>query len=435
MRINRPVQATSGAPEDVANRRRAIAITFGFLVMLTQRLGITVGLDGSVQSATIIGLLLIGWIFISGEARLSPAGLVLWLLLIMSGGLSALAAPDFSLPSFVLLLATYVVILVGGNDRTEGLGGAFFLGVVRAVKLGAALGVAQWLFQRAGLGFFDPISLLPSEVLRTGFNTHYDLQYAGGVKGEFKPNGVLFLEPSLLSLFTAIALVYCIWEVLRKGSAGDGVKRWVWIFVLGAGFAVSASASGVVVLAAAAVPLLVRSVRRIGVLIALIAVSVIALQIGIFDAVLGKAQENLLNPNTSAALRLWLPYELLTPYWLQSPFIGSGPGSASIAIDELGRAGLQASTTMKILVEYGLLGATVIGGILVRAIWATRAPTALVFAIFAAWLIPAEALLNSTLVLMLAFAVPQWGRSRQENEPLPAKRARRPTPALARRRW
>lgn len=391
------------------SRHVKLAAAVGFIVILTQRIGINTSDGGSVQLATIIAAGMLVWLVGAGHVRVSPAGLALWLLMTAAAALSALASESFSVAALLLFIVTYVLVIISRSQQDSALGTAFFLGMVRGIKLGALLGVMQWVLQKAGFGFLDPFGALPSWMLRSGFNTYYDLQFSGGRAGEYKPNGVLFLEPSFLSLFTAIALIFCMHEMLRQRQSRKVLLDWFWIAVLAVALAVSASASGVVVIAAAALPLLVRSRKHFGYALVLLLVALVAVQSGIFDAVLNKTQEDVLNPNTSAALRLVLPYELLTPYWLQSPFVGLGPGAASDAINELGRAGLQASTTMKLLVEYGLVGATILTAIVIRAIWRTRAPGALLAAIVAAWLIPAEALVNSTLVTLLVFVLPQWG--------------------------
>ena len=63
---------------------------------------------------------------------------------------------------------------------------------------------------------------------------------------------------------------------------------------------------------------------------------------------------------------------------------------------------------MKLLVEYGLAGAVLMSVIVAYCLWRSGAPLYVSFGIFAAWLLPAEALLNSTLVLMMLFALPHW---------------------------
>ena len=53
------------------------------------------------------------------------------------------------------------------------------------------------------------------------------------------------------------------------------------------------------------------------------------------------------------------------------------------------------------------------------------APTSVTWAVAAAWLLPTDALLNSTLVLLLFFALPNWPAV---DEGLPAPRSGLPNP-------
>ncbi|WP_369122070.1 O-antigen ligase family protein [Microbacterium lacus] len=164
-------------------------------------------------------------------------------------------------------------------------------------------------------------------------------------------------------------------------------------------------------LVAAAVPLL-WSMRRNRGLVSIVSVGVaVVFASGIFNSVIAKALEGFAG-NTSAALRLTLPYEYLFPRWAEQPLFGWGPGEASRFVTETNIGGLQASTLMKLLVEYGLVGAVILAVTVLVCLRPSGAPVALIVAVFAAWAIPAEALLNSTLVMLLLFALPNWSSPR-----------------------
>lgn len=384
------------------------AYLFGFLAVATQRLGYTSAGGGSFQLTTVVLLATVAWSVARGHTRVRTWNVLLFASLVVSVCVvslvdASLNALPLSIMSLVFFLLTYTTILTAGGSRAVDVGRHFFVGAVSAMKLGAVLGVVQFVAQRAGLGFLDPMRALPAAWLRTGFNTYYALKDAPG----FKPNGVIFLEPSFLSLYAALGLVVVIGS-LFGGTSGETVRRHLaWIAVLLAGVAVSASASGLVVIGAAGLPLLFAVKRNRAVLLVLATGIAVAAGAGAFGLVYAKASEGF-RGNTSSALRLTLPYELLTPYWLQRPVLGWGPGTATATMAEIAVPGLQASTVMKLLVEYGLVTAFLLGASVWLALRGGGAPRYLVFAVLAAWILPAEALLNSTLVLLLMFSLANW---------------------------
>jgi O-antigen ligase len=268
------------------------------------------------------------------------------------------------------------------------------------------LAIVQFTLQRFGAGFFDPLQSFPPQFLISGYNTYYSLRYQGGI-GEFKPNGVIFLEPSLLSLYSVLGLILVLGRLFGRIEGGSLRSNVIWAIVLAGGLAVSASTSGVLVLAAAAIPMILAVRKNRALVVLLLAALLAALGAGAFNTVIAKANEGFTG-TTSSALRLTLPYEILGPVWQQHPWFGWGPGAAVKFIEDANILGLQASTLMKLLVEYGLVGAVVLTIIVVYSLWRSGAPLYVSFGIFAAWLLPAEALLNSTLVLMMLFALPHW---------------------------
>jgi len=380
----------------------ATATVFGFSAVALQRFGF--GEEGSVQATTVLAVLLVVFSLFVFRQRVSISGVLLFGLLLLSGSVSFVLSPNSSFSSFGLLLTTYLLTIVGPDDDRQ-YGRRFMSGVARACTLGAFLGIVQFILQATGRGYFDPVRELPSAILRTGFNSYYGTQFSSGVATSFKPNGVLFLEPSFLSLYSAIGLVY----IVAKLFSPDRSWRWWHVLsalVLAGGFAASASASGVVVLAFAALPLAAQF-RRNWLIAAMGVVLLVGLwQAGLFEAVATKTAD--VGAGSSTALRLYLPYRILAPYWLESPLFGSGPGATTEIISGLEFNGLQASTLMKALVEYGVVGTVIIFAIVFVALRRSRAGFALCVAAAAAWLIPAEALLNSTLVMIILFGLATW---------------------------
>lgn len=399
---------------DGSRGRTRMPAVLGFAIIAAQRFGVGSSGGGDYPLVSAVLFFTVAWAIFSGRARVRPAALLAYTVLTILAITSTLVSSStgsagVSLPSLVLFLSTYVVILTGDTFRGGGTG--FFVGAVWAIKLGSLMAVAQYVIQRLGRGFFDPIRSLPEAWLRPGFNSYYEFQFQGGVSGQFKPNGVIFLEPSFLSLYAGLALSYLVGQAVQHPESR---RKWdaVWGMVLVAAFAVSASASGVVVLGTA-IPVLVLTTRRNRrMLVAVIAALVPAWYLGVFDLVIGKASEGVTG-TTSTAMRLTLPYETLFPYWLDAPLLGNGPGAASrlIAV-AASEGGVQTSTSMKLLTEYGLTTTLVLAVVIWVLLRRSVAPAYLITSVLAAWAIPAEALVNATLVSLLLFALPNWGEGR-----------------------
>jgi hypothetical protein len=402
-----------------------VAACLGFLTIATQRFGFSIG-DGSVQATFFVLLIATAWTLFQRRGHIRPRMIVLYSLVVAAAAMSTVlgsndAALTPSVTSFALFVLIYSVVLTAPpkNHRIP-YGASLFAGAAAAMVVAALLGVFQFVAQRVGLGFIDPISSLPADVLMPGFNSLYDLEFAGGERGQFKPNGMLLLEPSFLSLFSAIGLVY---YSLRLFSSNDQLRRLSGVsavVILLGGLAVSASSSGIVVLGVAAIPLLLSVRRNRGLVALLLAAFVAALSLGLFNATIQKALEGF-GERSSTTLRLVKPYELLAPYFLERPVFGGGAGTVTDATSQLAVVGLQSSTVMKLLVEYGLVGALIMLVAAAVVLARTNASRILVAAMLAAWLIPAEALLNSGIVLLLFYALPNWGGTCSESPVTPAE--------------
>lgn len=409
-----PMRAPTIDDETRGRRAGRVASLLGFLAIALQRFGISAGENTSVQLTTLVLLATVLWALFVIRVPARPANIFLYCAIVAtvcgSAILSFSAGTTASIASLLLMVITYALVLVAGGGRASRLGNHFFGGAVAAIQVGAALAVVQAVWQRLGRGYLDPLLAVPNTFLVSGYNTYWDLRFQGGA-GQFKPNGVIFLEPALLSLYTAIGIVYILSRLFGAQSGGGRRSNVIWLLVLIGGFAVSASASGVVVLALAAAPLVFTIRRNRGLVLIVAAALVVAAASGAFNSIIAKAMEGFTG-TTSAALRLTLPYEYLLPRWAERPIFGWGPGEAGRLIAETQvQYGLQASTLMKLLVEYGLVGASILGLILVVCLRGSQAPLPLAVAVFAAWAIPAEALLNSSLVLLLLFALPNWRRT------------------------
>lgn len=277
-----------------------------------------------------------------------------------------------SLNSLSLLLLMYLpAIFVARSDlRRRYVSILRFFSTVMLVA--SVLALAEWALQLLGLRYYDVVGgLLPKQLLVPGYNTSYPIEYGSSL---YKSNGLVFLEPSFFSQFTALA-------VLTQIVLAERQRRIAaYLFAL----VTSVSGTGVFLLG---VGLTVLAVRR-GVwwtarllVTAAVAVGIVATVPGLGGIFLNRSKESSTS-GTSGNLRFVKPYQVLvegitaTP---QSALTGFGPGSD----DRYGKAYFERSglplgnpTLQKALFEYGLLSGMLLVFFLVYVILSgARSPT------------------------------------------------------------
>lgn len=407
-----------------AGVQRKLAIVAGFSLILTQRIGLPLG-SAQIPVPLLLSLALLFAAIAGAAALLSPVRLCLLLAVTVAGGISLARAensseitPAASPLSLAFLILVYLWFVVVPTPSGAYLGPALLRGVLLGVSVGASLGIAQWGAQTAGLGYIDFVGGISPEFRLQGYNTYYTLDYVEGYRSDgFKPNGMIFLEPSNLSLFAGIGIIILLSGLNdRAFQFKRPVTTWVLLGVLTGGLAVSLSTSGVLVAAIGGLVLLAERRLRLwqllvgGILVAAAAHS------GLFRGVAVKLAEGT-EGNSSTAQRLTLPYELLPQYWEEEAWLGWGPGTATFFTDLTGYGSLQAPALLKALLEYGVFGTLLLALMLALALRAPLAPLPVTVAILAAYLLPADNLLNVTLVTMLALGCRFWP-TRTQN-PLP----------------
>ena len=398
----------------------------GFLAVAGQRISLPLG--GIEIPLSTIGLIfLFASLMLLFRWTVSAPGLAAWGLLLIAGALSyarnSVTNSGQTSTSLLIFLAVYLpLLLLPGRDGLRGAGNVLWSGIFSAIKVGCVLALVQVVTQLAGLGFWDPLYHLPSSVQTEGFNAHYPTTYINYAFGlDFKPNGMIFLEPSFLSLFSSIGLVWIAHDTFAASRPSIPPRRaLMWTMVLAAGLATSISASGIPVLAFGALPLVLKVLRRPVYLMAMVALAAAAYFNGLFDPLIRKATEGT-GSNTSTGLRIVAPYKLLPPYWYERFVFGHGPGTAEGIINHIGVQSLSATTVMKLALEYGLIGVAALAcGLALTLTRVGQAPPSLILAALAAWLIPSEALLNSMLAAWLFFVLPHWdGDEPDERPPVP----------------
>lgn len=393
----------------------------GFLIVALQRLALDVA-GVRLPLSLIILLALVSWLLTVERNRLNGVRTALYLIVLGVGAVSLLFATARGvgvanhISALFLFAAVYSPSILGApadSERSWG-GKEFFAGALKAIELGAVLALLQALIQYVQGVFVDPIGELPEGFRMFGYNQHYGVWDAGALSyTSIKPNGMIFLEPSFLSLYCALGIV----AIGSSWALGDtsvelGLKVPRLLILVG-GFAVSASATGLVLCAVGFLTLIVGLRRKPKAAATLVIGVILIFTSGVLDAVLSKASEGI-DGTTSTALRLVLPYKLVAPIAFEMPLLGWGPGTLDGLTKELGLPGLQATTSLKLLGEYGLVGALLFAVLLLSVLWRTMCPRPLVLAVLAAWLIPSESLVNSVIVALVVVGVGRWREGKTE---------------------
>lgn len=339
---------------DQLGTRRLLAVLISGVV-LGGRIAIPLG--GSQQVPLVIpfaiGVLLFG---VQRRVLVVSAPRV-WIYSITMAILTALTLCDaamgraVSLLSVVLMLAIYLATVF--RARRFELSDASWLHrfIVRLMTGVAVVTLIQFAIQFVGVAWTDWLQrVIPARFLLTGYNTGNPIYYGSPI---YRPNGVLFLEPSFVSLFLGVAIV-------MGFSMRIGVLP---VLVMVAALVTTVAGNGfVVVFAGLAVLAFRQKQRALPLLLATAAIVVVTLMTPLGHLILSRTTElSSTGGTTSSDQRLAAPYQILVPSFLRSPstiVFGQGPGAAARIIDSDGRGtGVIAATVPKLLVEYGIVGA------------------------------------------------------------------------------
>jgi hypothetical protein len=335
---------------------------FAFPPFGAQGIGISLFL---VWAAVIAGA-------VSGCTCIEPRRLALFFMLVGCLGLIQLLQPDsFSPLSFLLLAAVhlpYAVTLPHSDDGDRVV--RFFLRIATVL---AVLGIAQY-----GLEFFvNPRFLFPIEnfVPNTFIVQHFNHQAAMEYGShEYRANGVFMLEPSFYSQLLAVAIIA---ELCTQG-------RITRLAIFGLALVASYSGTGIVVLAIC-LPLCLVSQRRWGLLLAgmlgLVGIIVVHEYVHAF-AILSRVGE-FSSTHSSGYSRFVGGFYLFDQFLWHDPWralFGYGAGSftnyaarAHYPADEIALS--------KMVLEFGLVGATAYFGFLFCCLFYSPAPRVLTLAV------------------------------------------------------
>lgn len=326
------------------------------LVLLLQRFALPVGTEG-ISITLAVALVVLSALVLTGQLVHDLPRLVLFALSVAVCGvvtwISGLGNVDVSLGSFLLLAVVYVPWVFRVPDAATSRHGSAVLAntYVTFMVVAAVVAVLQLVSQLVGVWVYhDPLAeTVPQEWLLSQYNTSIPTEYASPI---YKSQAFVFLEPSFLSQFLALALIVGI------------VRRVAWwkLLVLGLAMFCTYSGTGIVLLALGLLIVLFRTPRRIRpgfVVFGVVAVAVIASS-PFAAPLLGRTSETS-NSGSSLSLRFVQPYQGVVEGLADEPeryLVGAGPGSAERLLEnDRHGAGLAVVYTIvpKVYFEYGLV--------------------------------------------------------------------------------
>lgn len=382
----RLVEAMPPAPVSAADRRyvlRVLQVTL-LVVVLGQR--ITVPVAGlPIALPLIAALACLPLARLRGGIRYNRVRSELY---IAAGGTIAAAAwfvtwrgEDISLNSLLLLLAIYLPWVFCVSSRYLDLVQPVLRTFVGLMVVVAVVGALQLVAQLVlGWTYTDVLAeLLPPEWLSQGYNTTNTISYTNPV---VKANAFVFLEPSFLSQFCALALIV---SLLQRAPAWQPL-------VLGLGMAATLSGTGILLLALGVALLMVLVPQRIrpSYLIAGILGLVVVFTTPAADILLDRRDETS-QQGSSGYLRFVQPYDEVSRGLAEDPtryVVGAGSGAADrlLESDRNDGAAVVYGIAPKVAFEYGLVAAVLFVLFLLVAILrgppVPVLPTTVVFMIF-----------------------------------------------------
>jgi hypothetical protein len=339
-----------------ANDERA-AIQFGtvqlFVAIYLQKIAVgPLSFQISLPILVMLGHVVL--MVITGRMQFAPLRLGCYLIFATFCLFSqAICGAPFSIPSVVelLLIYSFLTVTTYVSDATYQLILKRFLGMM---VIPALIVLVQYWYQKI-TGLSNPIGmnhLLPKSVLLQGY--FYDAHYPWNSPFQ-RPNGFFFLEPSIVSMFTASAAIIELTYFART--------RYVLLMIAGTAF--SMGGTGMTMLMIAAPFLVARQTLPVILLVsvtALIAIlAVIALDVPL--PMLQRANE-LHSTSTSGGGRILIPAQQFVRLLFDPSHFLTGTGAGSITA-----ASGNPWPIVKLITEYGLLTTIPYVALYLMAVW------------------------------------------------------------------
>jgi hypothetical protein len=349
-------RATAPAPTE-AERRYVLRVlqTVLAVVVLGERITLPlgsfpIGLPLVAGFAGLVALRLrgaIGYNRVRAELYLAAAALVV----AAAWGASWLGS-DVSVTSLLLLLVLYAPWVFCLPGRYRPLIRPLLMSFVRMMLPVAAVGTGQMALQLLHVwSYRDYLAqLLPADLLAQNYNTSYPVTYLSPI---YKANAFVFLEPSFLSQFCALALVV---SLLLRAPAWQPL-------LLGIGMAATLSGTGILLLVVGVALLTVRTPNRIRP--AYVLAGVIGLLV-VFSTPAGQLlldrRSETSQQGSSGYIRFVQPYTAVSSALAEHPsryLVGAGAGASDRLLPSFRSGGEAVVYTIapKTAFEYGLIAA------------------------------------------------------------------------------
>lgn len=418
--------------------RSATLVTLLFVTVVGQRLALP--LPGfQLQLTLLASLVALGVLLLHDQLRpdrvrlqlYAAAALLCTLTTFFAGYM--LGGPA-SLPSWLVLLALYAPWIYRLDATTVEEYRRFASVFVGLMLMIAATAVAQFASQVLGVWrYSDPLAdALPRDLLIQGYNVSIPLSYGASLH---KSNAFVFLEPSFLSQFCALAIIVAV--LLRAP---------VWqLVLLGLGLLSAVSGTGLLLLVVGAVLAVVRTPALLRPrLVATAAAGAVAFLWSPYAPLLLERRKEFGQQGSSGYDRFVAPYLEVARGLAEEPIrylLGAGPGTATRLLESSARGQLGDAIVYniptKLVFEYGLVAGVLFTVFIVVGV-VHRAPMPVVPGVVLVMLfLLSGSLLQPHTVVLAWLLTGMWTGTRNRAE-APANAGARPPdgpapPATARR--
>jgi hypothetical protein len=340
--------------------------------VVLQRLAVPLGAE-QVSFVLVAEAALLGVLLVRGLLAIERNRTLLYLVAVATCLATAAVAADSggesSLLSVLLLLTIYAPFCLTLIPSLRSLYRPVLRYFTALMAIVAVVAVVQTLLQVAGWTYQDPFTSVPSEFLVKDYNTSYPVQYGSAI---VKSNAFIFLEPSFLSQFLALAFVI---ELTLEA------RLWRLVLFVGA-ILTTVSGTGVVLLAFGVVFALFKSsdTRVIRLLVPFILAIGIALATPVGALFTTRVSEEQAVERSSFNARFVDPYQRVydgLDQSVESLAVGHGPGNAERDADDVFvRTGIAVAYPVvpKLIFEYGLF-AGIVFAVFIAFAFLNRAPS------------------------------------------------------------
>lgn len=369
--------------------RRPIVTAVAILALsaiFLQKIGFPVAGNYIGLNALILwGVLL--WLFVSGEAVIDLSRALLFTLLILVVLLSLFIAQGIkSVPALIVFLGMYSTMLFRVEVDRATLVRCLNVFQVSMCFVACIVIVQQIIQYTIGNSYWPNLErMLPSYLLVGDYA--YIRPYAWR-SPYLVPNGVFFLEPSVVSGFTALALAAeIVW-----------FKRFWRLGLYAVSLVVGVAGSGVTIIAICSIPLFLQMDRRLRLWTLGLGVPIllVAMLLGAFNHFIERSSE-FTNQNSSAYGRITVPFEATIRLSSNPDYlvVGDGPGASYKAINTV------QWPVNKITLEYGFVTAIVFHVFLAVAILGHPASRTVALVIFIPHIVFGGGFVTHTNIMML----------------------------------